>query len=100
VHIRMTAPSDLNIVLVSLGSYTNAKLTDYTLTMVPTVPIWKDGLIFVTFPEQIRLPDDPVLLDCFTVFSSLLADVRCSIDSNVDWGRTVRVDLTFADGVE
>jgi len=67
-------------VLVSLGSYTNAKLTDYTITMVPTVPIWEEGLIFVTFPEQIRLPDSSVLLDCATVFSSLLKDVRCSYD--------------------
>ena len=96
----MTAPSELNIVLVSLGTYTNAKLTDYTLTMVPTVPIWKDGLIFITFPSQMRLPDNPVQLDCSTVFKSLLADVRCSYDQNFEWGRSVRVDLTFADGVE
>ena len=51
VQIRMAKPSQLNIVLVSLGSYTNAKLTDYTITLVPTVPIWEEGLIFVTFPE-------------------------------------------------
>lgn len=100
VSITMTAPSELNIVLVSLGTYTNAKLTDYTLTMVPTVPIWKDGLIFITFPSQMRLPDNPVQLDCSTVFKSLLADVRCSYDQNFEWGRSVRVDLTFADGVE
>ena len=96
----MTKPSELNIVLVALGDYTNAKETDYTLTMVPTVPIWEDSRIYVTFPPQIRLPDDSNLLACTTIFKSLLADVVCSYDPVFEFGRTVRVDLTFASGVE
>ena len=68
--------------------------------MVPTVPIWETGLILVTFPEQIRLPDNSVFLQCTTVFTSLLKDVKCSYDPQFVLGRTVRVDLTFADGVK
>ena len=54
----MTKPSSLEIVLVSLGSYTNAKVTDYTITMVPTVPVWEQNVIMITFPDQITLPDN------------------------------------------
>ena len=49
--IRMTTPSELDIVLVSLGSYVNSKVTSYTITMVPTVPVWQENLLLVTFPE-------------------------------------------------
>ena len=54
--ITMEQPSKLNIVLVSLGDYTNAAVTDYTVTMVPTVPVWESNLILITFPSQIALP--------------------------------------------
>ena len=78
VTVRMLEPSTLDIVLVSLGDYTNAKRTDYTLTMVPTVPVWENNLILITMPDQIALPDSSVSLDCTSIFTNLLADVRCS----------------------
>ena len=56
----MIEPSTLDIVLVSLGDYTNAKQTSYTLTMVPTVPVWETNLMLITFPDQIALPDSSV----------------------------------------
>ena len=96
----MTEPSTLDIVLVTLGSYTNAKLTDYTVTMVPTVPVWEQNLILISFPAQIKLPESSVQLGCDTVFTGLLQDVKCSYDPQYEHGRTVRVDLTFADGVQ
>mgnify|MGYP000934258123 CR=1 FL=1 len=99
VSIRMTEPSKLDIVLVSLGSYTNARLTDYTLTMVPTIPVWETNLVFITFPAQIKLPESASSLDCTTVFTTLLADVQCSYDPQYELGRTVKVQLTFAQGV-
>lgn len=74
----MDQPSKLNIVLVQLENYTNAAVTDYTITMVPTVPVWEQSVILITFPSQIELPDIPQRLDCFSIFKSLLADVRCS----------------------
>ncbi len=52
----MTKPSELDIVLVTLGSYVNANVTSYTITMVPTVPVWEQNLILVTFPAQIEIP--------------------------------------------
>ena len=54
--ITMLKPSKLNIVLVSLDDYTNAAVTDYKVTMVPTVPVWESNLILITFPSQIALP--------------------------------------------
>ena len=39
--ITMLMPSKLNIALVSLSDYTNAAVTDYTVTLVPTVPVWE-----------------------------------------------------------
>ena len=95
VTIRMTLPSLLDIVLVELGDYTNAAETDYTVTLVPTVPVWQSNLILVTFPEQIELPASSVSLDCSTEFASLLEQVRCSYPNDPAWPRTVRIDLTF-----
>lgn len=100
MSIRVTEPSKLEIVLVSLTSYTNAKITDYTLTLVPTVPVWENNLILITYPAQIKLPENSVQLDCSTVFAVLLADVRCSYDPQFELGRTVRVELSFAQGVQ
>ena len=54
--ISMDQPSDLEIVLVTLGSYTNAEKNPYTVTMVPTVPVWELNLVLITFPDQITLP--------------------------------------------
>lgn len=96
----MTDPSALDIVLVSLDNYVNAyNKTSYTFTIVPTVPIWEESLIFVTFPEQIKLPEVDEFLACSTVFESLFAMVSCSYDPSFEFGRTVKVALTFADGV-
>lgn len=68
----MTTPSELDIVLVTLDSYVNSNITSYTVTMVPTVPVWEQNLILVTFPPQIEIPDSKQLFDCTTVFESLL----------------------------
>ena len=51
VQIQMTRPAILDIALVTLGDYTNARVTDYTITMVPTVPVWETNLILITFPS-------------------------------------------------
>ena len=39
VEIQMIEAAELNTVQVSLSSYENARLTTYTLTLVPSVPI-------------------------------------------------------------
>ena len=96
----MTQSSILDIVLVTLGSYTNAKLTDYTVTMVPTVPVWDINLVFITFPAQIKLPSSSVDLNCTTVFDKIFQDIKCSYDPMFPISRSVRVDMTFAAGVK
>lgn len=100
VQLQMTFSSTLDIVLVSLNSYVNARLTDYTITMVPTVPVWEQNLLLITFPAQIKLPASESELDCSTVFTSLIEDLQCKIDPNYDLGRTVRIEMTFAPGVQ
>lgn len=80
VQLQMTYSSTLDIVLVSLSNYINARLTDYAITMVPTVPVWDQNLILITFPAQIKLPASSVDLDCTTAFTSLIEDIRCSYD--------------------
>lgn len=90
----------MDIVLVSLSSYVNAKMTNYTITMVPTVPVWEQNLLLITFPAQIKLPASASDLDCSTVFTSLIEDMRCSYDPQYDLGRTVRIEMTFAPGVQ
>ena len=78
----MIESATLDIVLVELDDYTNSAVTDYTITMVPTVPVWPQNVILITFPAQIELPTESTSLGCSTVFSSLLADVRCSYPHN------------------
>ena len=91
VQLQMTYSSTLDIVLVSLSNYVNARLTEYTITMVPTVPVWEQNLLMITFPAQIKLPADSVDLDCSTAFTSLIADLKCTYDPQYDLGRTIRI---------
>jgi hypothetical protein len=46
----MLEAAQLENVQVSVSNYTNAKLVDYTITLVPSVPIKQTNLILITFP--------------------------------------------------
>ena len=49
--VQMTQNAEITTIQVSLGSYTNSMPTDYTITLVPTVPISKESVVYLVFPE-------------------------------------------------
>ena len=99
VTIQMIEAAELDSVQVSLASYENARLTAYTMTLVPSVPIKETNLIMISFPEQIGLPEDPAALSCASSFTNLIESLDCTYDSSFGIPNTVRVALTLVDGV-
>ena len=89
----------MDAVQVSVSNYTNAKLVDYTITLVPSVPIKQTNLILITFPPQMMLPENIEDLRCEFTFSSAIESVSCSYNVNYDYSRTVFVSLVLNENV-
>lgn len=100
VYIQMLENAKLQTVQVTLGNYDNAAHTNYTFTMVPSIPITSTNFILMTFPSQITLPTNSSDFNCTSSFTALLSSVMCSYDPNVTTPNTVRVDLKFAENVK
>ena len=73
-------------------------VTDYTFTIVPTVPIATGSVVYITFPEQIQIPAEARDFDCSSSFTSLIKQASCSFAGD-NKPRTVKIELLFADGV-
>lgn len=96
----MRENAKLQTVQLTLGNYDNAARTNYTFTMVPSIPITYTNFILMTFPSQIILPTNSSDFNCTSSFSALLSSVTCSYDPEVTTLNTVRVDLKFAETVQ
>jgi hypothetical protein len=96
----MRENAKLQTVQLTLGNYDNAARTNYTFTMVPSIPITYTNFILMTFPSQIILPTNSSDFNCTSSFSALLSSVTCSYDPEVTTFNTVRVDLKFAETVQ
>jgi hypothetical protein len=96
---EMINSAQINTIIVSLGSYVNSVITDYTFTIVPTVPVASGSVVFITFPEQIQIPAEARDFDCSSSFTSLIKQASCSFAGASHPPGTVKIELLFADGV-
>ena len=96
--IKMLQNAKLQTVQVSLESYDNSAVTNYTFTFVPSVPIVQSDTLLITFPIQIGLPANSTSLGCFSPLDKLLAAADCTFDPTT--ANTVRVVLRLAAGIK
>ena len=102
----MVKSAVLQTAKLDLTNYVNAKKNDYTFTLVPSVPVIRSNYLLIAFPDSIELPSkaNQKELACTTSFHALIEKVDCSRTektlNNGEKLQAVRIDLTFASGVE
>ena len=86
----------LKSAVVTLGNYTNSEVTEYTFTLVPTVPIKSEYKILLSFPEQVTLPEGA--LKCT---SKIDPEIECRMYNGekiegMPTERTIQVEMKLA----
>ena len=56
-------------------------------------------MIFITFPEQITIPENVADLSCFSSFTNIIEQTTCTYDPEYPEERTVKIKMLYADGV-
>lgn len=73
----MTQNAFIQTMKISLTSYTNSDLTNYTFEITPTVPMTSSNLLTIQFPAEIIVPKSPYF--CFSTDISIFDSVACTL---------------------
>lgn len=74
--MTMTDASTIYSVDISLSTYQNAALANYTFMVSSIVPITERDYLVITFPPEIELPWDQKLKASFSTSTSLISSVE------------------------
>jgi hypothetical protein len=73
----MTSTAEISKVTLSLGSYINSAVTNYTFSITPTVAVLSTYYIIIEFPSEITFPDDYDDFECSSSDTSYISKVAC-----------------------